>query len=161
MTDAPASPAFVPASADDAEALVALMRELCLHDGSPFHEARHRAALAALLADGSLGRVWIARAGGEAVGYLVLTLGYSLEFAGRDAFVDELYLREGFRGEGLGRRAIATAMEACREMGVQALHLEVERTNVAAQGFYRRLGFGDHDRYLLTRWIGSDDGASG
>ena len=37
--------------------------------------------------------------------------------------------------------------------GVSALHLEVERQNEAAQGFYRRLGFKDHDRYLMTRWL--------
>lgn len=158
-----AAAAFVPAGPGDLEPLLEMMRELYLHDGTtPFDAAWHRASLAPLLADGSLGRVWVARAGGEPAGYLVVTFGYSLEFGGRDAFVDELYLREGFRGAGLGRAAIATAMEACREAGVRALHLEVERTNVAAQGFYRRLGFHDHDRYLLTRWIGPEDaGASG
>jgi ribosomal protein S18 acetylase RimI-like enzyme len=36
---------------------------------------------------------------------------------------------------------------------VTALHLEVERKNKAAQEFYRRIGFQDHDRYLMTRWI--------
>jgi ribosomal protein S18 acetylase RimI-like enzyme len=33
------------------------------------------------------------------------------------------------------------------------LHLEVERANTAAQGVYRRAGFKDHDRYLLTKWL--------
>lgn len=162
MTESAAPAVFVPAAPGDVDLLLGMMRELYLHDGTPFDAEWHRAPLVPLLADGALGRVWIARAGAEPAGYLVLTFGYSLEFGGRDAFVDELYLREGFRGAGLGRRALETASEACREMGVRALHLEVERTNVAAQGFYRRLGFRDHDRYLLTRWIGEDrPGGSG
>jgi ribosomal protein S18 acetylase RimI-like enzyme len=44
---------------------------------------------------------------------------------------------------------------ACRDLGVHAVHLEVERANAAAQGLYRKFGFQDHERYLLTRWIGS------
>ncbi len=43
--------------------------------------------------------------------------------------------------------------QACRELGVRALHLEVERENVEAQALYRRIGYKDHDRYLLTKWV--------
>jgi len=38
-------------------------------------------------------------------------------------------------------------------LGVKALHLEVERTNTAAQAFYRKIGFKDHSRYLMTKWL--------
>jgi ribosomal protein S18 acetylase RimI-like enzyme len=44
--------------------------------------------------------------------------------------------------------------EACRDHGITALHLEVERTNLRAAALYRRLGFRDHDRYLLTQLVG-------
>lgn len=145
---------FDPAAPADADLLLAMMRELYEHDGTHMDAERHRAALAGLLAQPAYGRAWVIRVGDEPAGYMVLTLGYSLEFAGRDAFVDELYFRAPFRGAGLGRRAVETAEAACREMGVRALHLEVERSNVSAQGFYRRMGFRDHDRYLLTRWVG-------
>ena len=148
---------FDPAAPEDADVLLAMMRELYEHDEMHMDEARHRAALGRLLAEPGRGRVWVARADGEPAGYMVLTVGYSLEFAGPDAFVDELYLRPAFRGAGLGRRAIETAAEACRELGVRAMHLEVERSNIDAQAFYRRLGFRDHDRYLLTRWIDDAD----
>ena len=39
------------------------------------------------------------------------------------------------------------------ESGRQALHLEVERTNAAGQTLYRKFGFEDHDRYLMSRRI--------
>ena len=142
---------FRPAEAPDVAALMPMIRALCDLDGAPFDERAVGRALAQVLADESLGRVWLIEWGGERAGYLVLTFGFSLEFGGRDAFIDELYVREEFRGRGLGRRAIELAERACRERGVGSLHLEVERANTAAQELYRRSGFRDHDRYLLTK----------
>ena len=144
---------FKPAEARDAEQLLRLMRAFYEFEHLAFDEADACAALRQLLGDESLGRVWLIQLGAETAGYLVLTLGFSLEFKGRDAFVDELYLREEFRGRGLGTRALHFAEGACRELGVRALHLEVERANTAAQGVYRRAGFRDHDRHLLTKWV--------
>ena len=43
--------------------------------------------------------------------------------------------------------------DVCRTEGIAALHLEVERANTIAQEVYRKQGFKDHDRYLLTKWI--------
>ncbi len=87
------------------------------------------------------------------MGYVVLTFGFSLEFKGRDAFVDEIYFRESHRGRGLGRQAIDLLVETCRSLGVRALHLEVGRENDSALEFYKRNGFVNHGRSLMTRWI--------
>ncbi|HZS42158.1 MAG TPA: GNAT family N-acetyltransferase [Polyangia bacterium] len=144
-------PTFRIASPEDLDALVAMMREYYAFDRLAFDEARARAAAARLLGDESLGRAWIIEAGGAAIGYAVLVLGYSLEFHGRDAFLDELYVREPHRGAGVGRAAVELLEDFCRAHGVAALHLEVERSNARAQSLYRKLGFIDHDRYLLTR----------
>lgn len=40
-------------------------------------------ALARLVADEGLGRVWLMRAPGECAGYLVVTLGFSIKYGGR------------------------------------------------------------------------------
>ncbi len=87
------------------------------------------------------------------MGYVALTFGYSLEFHGRDAFVDELFVRAERRGEGAGTAALGFIMDTCPTLGVHALHLEVERVNTAAQALYRLFGFHDHDGYLMTRWM--------
>ena len=144
---------FRPADPDDADALVGMMRELYEHERIAFEGPAARAALARLLADDSCGLAYLLLLGGEVAGYLVITFGYSLEFRGRDAFVDELYVRDEFRGRGAGTAALEFAAGVCRERGVRALHLEVERQNSGAQAVYRRAGFADHDRYLLTRWL--------
>src|SRR4051812_10583951 len=54
-------------------------------DGRRFDEAAQREAVLGLIDDESLGCVWLIEEGDETVGYVVLTLGYSLEFHGRDA----------------------------------------------------------------------------
>ncbi|HEY0083936.1 MAG TPA: GNAT family N-acetyltransferase [Pyrinomonadaceae bacterium] len=162
---------FTPASDSDADELVELMREFYAFEHIAFDEGAARRALRQILRDGVLGVIYLIRAAAheaqeqaqvveqaheeqvEVAGYLVITFGFSLEFHGRDAFVDELFLRERFRGRGIGRACVEFAAEVCRAKGIAALHLEVERANTRAQALYRRSGFRDHDRYLLTKWL--------
>jgi ribosomal protein S18 acetylase RimI-like enzyme len=42
---------------------------------------------------------------------------------------------------------------ACRALGISAVHLEVDHNTTSAQALYRKAGFVDHDRYLMTRWL--------
>ncbi len=146
-------PSFRVAKTDDADALIEMMRGLYEHDRTPFDGPGHRAALAQLFANESYGLPCLILLGAEVAGYVVITFGFSLEFRGRDAFIDELFVRDEFRGRGLGAAAIRFSEAVCRERGVRALHLEVERANTGAQSVYRRAGFVDHDRYLLTKWL--------
>jgi diamine N-acetyltransferase len=138
---------------DDLDAVHDLRRAFYHEDGSPWVEAPARLALSALLADPSAGQVWVAVDGGVIVGYVVLVFGYSLEFHGRDAFVDELYLRSSHRRQGLGTAALRIVESACRESAVRALHLEVDTTNEAARALYRAWGFTEHGRQLMTKWL--------
>jgi ribosomal protein S18 acetylase RimI-like enzyme len=150
---APLTATFHLAGKAEIGTLVELMRQFNAIDAYPFDAQITRAALERFIDDPALGRLWLIQAGEVAIGYLALTFGYSFEYHGRDAFIDELYLLPSYRGQGIGTRAIQFAIAACRELGVHALHLEVERHNAAARRLYRRAGFQDHARYLLTRWI--------
>jgi GNAT superfamily N-acetyltransferase len=135
------------------DTLVSLCRELNEHDGTPFHEERHRPAIAELIAHPEWGRIYLIEVDGEIAGYAVLVLGFSLEFGGRDAFLDELFVRAPFRKRGLGTAAIDYVSKVAQSLGVRALHLEVERSNIEAQEFYRKHNFQDHSRYLMTKWL--------
>lgn len=137
----------------DIETLLEFMREYYEFDHLSFDEQIARIASTKFVGDESLERVWLISYEGEAIGYLILTLGYSLEYGGRDAFIDEVYIRESHRGQGIGQRALTFAEDVCRSLGVRALHLEVERENTNAHGLYRKAGFVDHDRYLMTKRI--------
>lgn len=144
---------LITARAGNLDQLLSFMRDYYALDGLPFEANAARAALSTLLADASLGRVWLVADGGAMVGYVVLTLGYSLEYLGRDAFVDELYLQPESRGRGLGAQALAAVEQEARKLGVRALHLEVERHNKRALALYERWGFRSNDRRLMTRRI--------
>src|SRR5262245_11871178 len=138
---------------DDLETLLPMVREFWVIERLHFVEAEVRGALAGLLASPQYGLVLLAERAGEPIGYLALTLGYSIEHLGRDAFVDELYLREPHRGKGIGERALDRALELCREIGVRALHLEVDHVNPRARALYERNGFVPHERALMTRHL--------
>ena len=137
----------------DTELLIQFIQEFYKYDGHPFDEASIRAALAKILEDNSLGRVWLIQQDSQAIGYIILTFGYSLEYRGRDAFIDEFYISESDRGQGVGVKTIQFIESVCPSLEIQALHLEVERENTIAQSFYRKVGFADQNRYLMTKWI--------
>jgi diamine N-acetyltransferase len=144
---------FRAAALADIDWLVEAMREFNAIDDYGFNESIARPALGKFIADSSLGGLWLIEAEGKAVGYVVLTFGFSFEFHGRDAFVDELFIAEAYRSRGIGRQAMRFIEERCRESGVEALHLEVDRTNLIGQALYQKSGFKDHDRFLMTKWI--------
>ncbi len=148
-------PNFRMATESDLPTLLGFMRQLYVSDPGPkpLDEAGARAALEQFLGDASLGRAWLICDRETPVGYAVLTLGYSLEYLGRDAFVDEIFIAESHRGRGWGRRALELVENTARELGVRALHLEASHTNREAHGMYRHVGYEDHERWLMTKWL--------
>jgi len=150
------APQFHLAVESDADVLLEFMQAYYAFDGHGFDEAKARVTLTGLLRDANFGRVWLILDGDAAVGYVVLCFGYSLEWLGRDAFVDEFYLREEYRGSGWGSKTMTFLEEAARSEGVRALHLEVMRHNVTALELYRKVGFREHDSTFLSKWIAAD-----
>src|SRR6185369_13543428 len=130
------------------------MEEFYAESAYPFEREAAAAAIGGLIEDVSLGRLWLvveADGADEVAGYVAVTFGYSLEYSGRDAFVDDLYLRPAYRGHGVGTRVLQEIEPECRALGVRALHLEVGRSNEAARALYRRQGFRANDRLLLSK----------
>jgi ribosomal protein S18 acetylase RimI-like enzyme len=144
---------FKRAEKSDLEILMEFIREFCEVDHHPFDDSSIRVALTKILSDDSLGRVWLIQHNSQAIGYIVLTFGYSLEYRGREAVIDEIYILESHRGQGIGKRAIEFVEEVSPSLEIKVLHLEVERENIAAQRFYQKVGFEAQDSYLMTKWI--------
>jgi GNAT superfamily N-acetyltransferase len=147
------APSFRVAEESDAAKLLEFIRAYYAFDGHGFDQQKAEVALAGLLSDPGLGRVWLILDDDVAVGYVVLCFGYSLEWRGRDAFVDEFYLRDDYRGRGWGRQAMDFVEKAARSLGVRTLHLEVVRENAAALQVYRKLGFEEHASTMMSKWI--------
>ncbi len=144
-------PSFRPAQQSDVPLLLRMMQGFYRDTDTPLDPEAAAEALAAVVADPALGRVLVIELGALPAGYVVLSLGFSLEFLGRDAFVDELYVAPEHRGRGLGKAAIRELESVATGLGVKALHLEVGPDNESAIGLYRRAGFEDRRHRLMTK----------
>jgi len=147
------SPRIDPAKPGDLDEMLPLMREFYAAEGLPYDEILLRRALGELWKEPFHGGAWLARDASAAVGYGVLCCGFSLEYGGRDAFVDELFVRPPWRDRGIGGRLLDAMDAACRERVIAALHLEVDHDNPEGKRLYLRRGFVDHDRHLMTKWL--------
>jgi GNAT superfamily N-acetyltransferase len=145
-----AQPEFRLAAPEDAELLLDLMREYYAFDGHHYDREAALKSLLGLLRNSAFGLAWLVLDSGTPVGYIILCFGYSLEYLGRDAFIDEFYLIESHRGRGWGRKAVEFVVEQARQQNVRAIHLEVVRRNSAALEFYRKRGFVDHGHHLMS-----------
>jgi ribosomal protein S18 acetylase RimI-like enzyme len=139
-----------PVGLGDLDTLTRLAEDFHAEDGHVLDEGGRR-ALAAIAGGEALARAWLLELEGRAAGYGVLTLGFSVEYGGRDGFIDDLYLTPEARGRGLGRQAMAFLEAKARELGVRALHLEVSAENARALALYGRSGFRDNGRRLMTK----------
>jgi ribosomal protein S18 acetylase RimI-like enzyme len=135
----------------DLPAILPLVRRFYAHFGYPYDEGEKARALGELLADRNHGVVWLATVDGALGGYALLSFYFSLEYGGRTAFVDELFMEEAYRGRGLGTSMLGLLEEEARRLGLKAIHLESEEENAGATALYLRLGFVDYRRRLLTK----------
>ena len=137
---------YSPCNPAQLELLIEMMHELDRDDaGGEMDEVREQAALTVLIQDAQWGRIWFIAEGETIIGYAILTFGFSVEWGGRSAEIDELYIRAAYRGRGIGTQVIAFLTDFCRANGICSLHLEVFNHNRGAYRFYRRRGFRERD----------------
>ena len=140
------------ATLTDLELLLPMMRDMQEDDpwSETFHEPTVRANLAELLANPVYGVVYLVQEENALIGYLVICFDYSLEYGGKGAWIDELFVEASHRGKGIGTQLLDLAEAASREHNAKFLHLEVNHGNPAIE-LYRRRGFADHHRYLMSK----------
>jgi len=144
---------YKPADEKDIPLLLVLMKEFYLIEHLPYDESVITSGLEKMFSSLVYGKVWIVMDSEMPAGYIAVTYGYSFEFHGIDALVDEFYLREQYRNKGIGKGTLKFVEDYLAGEGIKAFHLEVDHINTVAQEVYRKYGFKDHGRYLLTKWI--------
>lgn len=110
---------------------------------------QRRSSVGKLLQDKRLGEIWLVRNVDILVGYIAVCYSYSIEFGGRDAFVDEFYIAAAERGRGIGGRVLKEIAVLLQARGIVAVHLEVDGQNERARAAYARAGFSSRDKYHL------------
>jgi GNAT superfamily N-acetyltransferase len=140
-------------TASDLDVLANLVSEYYAFDCLNYDDRIARRALLELINEERSGRIWLLELEQHPIGYLVLTFGFILEFHGKHAVIDEVYLQPNYRGHGYFQMALGFVEEFCRKLEIRCLRLEVETRNEKAQETYRRAGFRQHERLLMTKTL--------
>ena len=95
-------------------------------------------------------RALIADWGGQAIGY-ALFFGFYSSWKGPGIFLEDLFVREAFRGRGIGRALLSEVARVARQEGSVGIRWEVLDWNESAIKFYKSLGgeFFDEWRQVL------------
>lgn len=139
----------------DIPRLVALMREFYAEASVPLEDAWAARAVAGLIDDPSRGAVWLIEHGNAAVGHVVLSIRYAMEYGGPIGYIDDLFVRAEHRRMGAARVALDALVAECRRRRCRALYVEVGSSNDAAMALYRRYGMAaapDDRQTLHVAW---------
>ena len=139
----------------DRDALVTLMIAFNVIEQVAWDPRASMPALEHLLASDQTGAIAVAEAGGALAGYAVVTWGFDLEFAGRDAFLTEIFVAPVHRRGGVARALMYAVIDSARAAGAAALHLMVYPDNTPAIALYERAGFTRIPRVAMTRTLRS------
>ncbi|HEY9038640.1 MAG TPA: GNAT family N-acetyltransferase [Roseovarius sp.] len=133
----------------DIDTILPLIAAFHAETGIAQDDATRRAAVAPLLDGSPHGAIYIAGPARAPIGYAVISFGWSLEFGGLDGILDEIYIRPGVRGRGIGSDMLSALPRALAGAGLRMLHLEAARNDARARSFYQRMHFTPRDDYVL------------
>ena len=134
-----------PLGRDDFADALALARELY---GLPDADAEpYRAGFESLVNDVDA-TPFLAVADGKAAGFIGVRFRRRLNHATFEGWVSDLYVRERFRGRGIGRALLGAAIAEWRLRGGHQVMLEVGTGRTAARALYEALGFVDKGKYF-------------
>ena len=105
---------------------------------SPVPEENFLRAFENFMVGTPYGDAFIFEDDGGMIGYGVLAYTYSQEAGGKVVWLDEIYIDEAHRGNGIGSAFIAFVLN---EIPAKRYRLETEPENEKAAALYRRKGF--------------------
>ena len=95
----------------------------------------------------------ISKWGGEVAGYAIYYYFYS-SFEGPAVFLEDVFVRERFRGKGIGKALMAEVASVAVREGLWGVRWEVLNWNQTATDFYLRLGATIPDEWKAVRLEG-------
>jgi AraC family transcriptional regulator of adaptative response/methylated-DNA-[protein]-cysteine methyltransferase len=129
---------------DELPQLVALLTILFSEESefTPDYEKQTR-ALEKILADESVGTIYVARDAGQVVAMASLLYTVSTAEGGTVALFEDLVVQPTHRDQGIATALVGFMIAEARSRGVLRLTLLTDMQNERAQELYRRLGFID------------------
>jgi GNAT superfamily N-acetyltransferase len=153
-TREPSAPGFLIrlAESEDAELLVSLVRELAVYENLEQHAlATADAFRRHLFGPDRAAEAAVAEVGGEPAGFALWFATFSTFRGQPGLYLEDIFVRPGYRGGGIGKALLATVARRAVERGCGRLEWSVLNWNDPAIGFYRSLGARPMDEWTVYR----------
>ncbi len=144
---------FKTAAIDDIPLILDMMQQFYQIDNYNFNKEKTNENIIDFIEKPDYGNIWLIKKEEIVIGYLIMSIIFSFEFKGKNAFIDELYIDKQYQNLGAGSKAIEFAIAEAEKQGIRALHLEVEKHNMKAIKVYEKNGFKKHNRFMMTKYI--------
>ncbi|MGI9294878.1 MAG: GNAT family N-acetyltransferase [Pseudomonadales bacterium] len=129
------------ATSADVDIVYELISAIAKHHGQEQHVITDRSELLISgFGESPKFDVLLAEAEGEVAGFLSYTWNYSIWLGSRYMNIDDVFVRQEFRGQKIGEALMYKAQRVCRTHGISRIRWEVQQSNHSAIKFYERLG---------------------
>ena len=147
---------IAPAVEADAGLILSLIRELAAYERlSHAVSATAEDVAASLFGERPGAEARIARWAGEPAGFALFVMNDSTFLGRRGIYLEDLFVREPFRGRGIGRALLADLARIAVDRGCGRLEWAVLDWNTTAIGFYEKLGATPMDEWTVFRLEGA------
>jgi len=85
--------------------------------------------------------ILVAEIGGVVVGFVNFTTRKIILHRSLSGLIDELIIAKSYRGKGIGRQLLSSAIEKSRQLGCCEVEVSTEKINIKAKEFYGQCGF--------------------
>lgn len=138
-----------PAEPRDVPALITMVRELAEYEKAPEQAIATQADFARdLFGESPRVHALVVEVSDEVVAYAFYFLNYSTWLGRHGIYLEDLYVRPAFRGEGYGKALLIRLAQECVEKGYGRLDWSVLDWNTPSRDFYAGLGAEG-----LTEWV--------
>ena len=138
-----------PAEPRDVPALIAMVLELAAYENAPEQAIATEADFTRdLFGESPRVHALVVEVSGEVVAYAFYFLNYSTWLGRHGIYLEDLYVRPAFRGQGYGKALLIRLAQECVEKGYGRLDWSVLDWNTPSREFYGALGAEG-----LTEWV--------
>ena len=135
----------------DQTALIGLLNDFAQEALAPLTTEHLTAAVTPLLRGTELGEIWVLEHEQNLIGYLVIGWGWGIESGGREALIDEVFVSQPHRNQGLGAQLVEAALARAKELDAKTVFLETEQSNPESRKLYQNPGFEVEDSVWMRK----------
>ena len=138
MLISPGSSFFIRAAElEDYDSLYSMMRDFAQYQKTP---ERLTLSLEQMKRDREIFKCFLAvAADGEIVGFTTWFFAY-YSWTGKAVYMDDLYVVESFRGQGVGSRLLEAVIQLAKDAGCNKVKWQVSKWNESGIGYYKKIG---------------------